>query len=336
MKFPSYVPQAVRVSVSRKLEGPESFGASLESANAALKQLVQRRTEYPQDESLRIEHVDALAHRDYLAAEVACLQRLVSDARMKPAYARLVGTLDTDEQLSGFIDAAWAARMDFGTLRDRLRAAKELAREVAIAAGVLADLLRKAEGFAGPFLPSEFFSIRSLLEKTEHDDQDRDFHLWPGMRRHVLGERELRSASADQVLPLPADNAPTEIEIRLVDLGKADALSPEEEQRNMLRYAWGTAPSMARIIAKMQREALAYVPVEEGAIGAALASRKRNAKAEYVRAFGTLLREVHRIDFKAGVINAMATSASVVLNQPDDDVSPGDVRSALFPGATGG
>ena len=102
----------------------------------------------------------------------------------------------------------------------------------------------------------------------------------------------------------------------------------------MLRYAWGTAPSMARIIATMQREALAYVPTESGAIGAALASRKRNAKAEYVRAFAALLRDVHRIDCTAEVINAMAITASVVLNEPDDAVTPGDVRSALIRKAT--
>jgi len=334
MDFPPYVPNAVRVSMARMLEGRDSWQAALESANATLTCLEQRRADDPHDDALRIEHAESVAHRDHLAAEVTCLQRLVHDARMRPAYARLVGALNADKQLSGFIDAAWAARMDYGKHRDRMKAADDLAREVAAAAGVLADLLRKAESFAGPMLPSEFFGIRSLLKNTEHDREDRDFHMWPGMRRYILGERDPRSTSADESLQLPDDEAPRKIEIRFVAPGEADALSPEEEQRNMLCYAWGTAPSMARIIATMQREALAYVPAESGAIGAALASRKRNRKTEYLRAFDALLSDVHHIDRTAEVINAMAITASVVLNDPDDAVTPGDVRSALIRKAT--
>jgi hypothetical protein len=331
MSFPPYVPNAVRTRVTRMLEGPRSLSVALEHANAALTRLNELRTGNPHDDRLRIQHSKALAHRDHLAAEVACCQRLVHDARMQDAYS-LLATLPnvTDSHLSGFIDAAWAAHMDYAKHRDRVKAAGDLARQVAEAAGVLADLLRKAEGFADPLLPSEFFSIKSLLEKTEHGCDDRDFHMWPGMRRYLLGQRDLRSTPADESVHLSADEAPTEIEILNAVSGAADALSSEDEQRDMLHYAWGTVPNMARIIATMQREALAYVPTVSGAIGAALASRKRNAKAEYLRAFGALLRDDHCIDCTAKVINAMAITASVVLNDPDDDVTPGDVRSALI------
>ncbi len=334
MDFPPYVPTAVRASMTRRLEGRESWTAALESANATLTRLEQQRAADPHDDALRIEHAESVVHRDDLAALVACLQRLVHDGRMQPVYARLVGALTTDEQLSGFIYAAWAAQMDYGKHRDRMRAADDLAKEVAAAAGVLADLLQKAEGFAGPFLPSEFFSIRSLIEETERDHQDRDFHMWPGMRRYILGEPDPRSASADECLPLPADEAPRKIEIRFVAPGEADALSPKEEQRNMLRYAWGTAPSMARIIATVQNAALAYAPAASGAIGAALAGRQRNRKTEYLRAFGALLRDVHSIELTTNTLHAMATTATVVLNNPDIDVTYDDVRKALIVSAT--
>ena len=98
----------------------------------------------------------------------------------------------------------------------------------------------------------------------------------------------------------------------------------------MLRYAWGTAPSMARIIATMQREALNYAAAAEpGAIAAALATQKRNPKYEYLRAFGALLRDVHRMELTADTLKAMATTATVVLNEPDLDVTYDDVRKAL-------
>lgn len=332
MDFPSYVPHAVRVSMANRLDGPEGWLQVLAKADAEVQKFEFLQSRYVNDpnalDGIRLQRIDAVQHRDHLAAEVACLQRLVGDERMQPAYAKLAGALTTDEQLSGFIYAAWAARMDYGKHRDRAKAAEELARDVVAASGVLADVLRKAESFVGPFLPSEFFSIESLLEKTEHDREHRDFHMWPSMRRAILGTPHPRSTALGDPPPAAANYTPPQFEIRLVPVDKGHEVDPAEEQRNMLRYAWATAPSMARIIATMQREALAYVPTESGAIGAALASRKRNAKTEYLRAFGALLRG-HGIDRTPGIVNAMAVTATVVLNEADDAVTAADVRSAL-------
>jgi hypothetical protein len=187
--------------------------------------------------------------------------------------------------------------------------------------------LRQAEDYVGPLLPSELFSVQALLEKTEHAPGDRDFQMWTGMRRIILGQRppDDRSApsqSADQV-------APTVPEVVFVSPGEAAPIDPDDATRRMLAYAWRTAPSMARVIATMQREAEAYVPTEQEPIASAISSRKRSAKAEYLRAFDRLLRDKHQIDSTAGIINAMAITATVVLHDPDDAVTAGDVRSAV-------
>lgn len=337
MDFPSYVPNGVRTSMAARLEGdswePTGWILTLAKAEAEVQRFDSLLSRYSNDPDalagIRVQRLEAVQHRDHMAAEVACLQRLVHDARMQAAYARLVGALTTDEQLSGFIYAAWAARMDYGKHRDRAKAADNLAREVAAAAGALVELLRKAERFVGPLLPSEFFSIRALLEKTEQDNEDRDFHMWPGMRRVILGERNFLSAAGDESLSAANDEAPRKIEIRRVFTDRTHPIEAKEVERNMLRYAWGTAPSMARIIATMQREALNYVPADSGVIGAALASRKRNAKTEYLRAFDALLRG-YAIERTPDIINAMAITTTVVLNDPDDAVTAGDVRSALI------
>jgi hypothetical protein len=324
MDFPSYVPNAVRVSMAARLEGdsyePSGYLAALAKAEDDLQRIQAQRAGWHHDEAisneLRIEHALATAHRDHWAAEVACCQRLVHDARMQTAYALLVSLPNvTDADLSGFIYAAWAARMNYTKHRDQREAADELAREVAKTAGALADLLRKAEGFVGPYLPTEFFSIQSLLEKTEHDNSDRNFSMWPGMRRFVLGEPPRDSGTV--TAPDPEQSEP------------AAPITPTETARNALRYAWGTAPSMARIITTMQREAMTYAAAESGHIGAALATRKRNPKYEYLRAFGALLRDVHRMEVSADTMKAMATTATVVLNTPELDVTYDDVRKAL-------
>ena len=159
MDFPSYVPNAVRVSMAARLEGdriePLGWISTLASAEAELRRVQQMQQDYSHDESvsntLRFERAKAITHRNHLAAEVTCCQRLVQDARMQTAYALLASLPNvTDADLSGFISAAWVARMDYAKHRHQVKAADELAREVAKAAGALADLLCKAENFVGP------------------------------------------------------------------------------------------------------------------------------------------------------------------------------------------
>lgn len=339
MDFPSYVPNAVRVSMAARLEGdgwePTGWLSVLANAEGELQRIQRQQQEWRHDEAksnaLRVEYAEAIERRDHLAADVACCQRLVHDARMQPAYALLVSLRNvTDLQLSGFIYAAWAARMDYAVHRERVKSAAELAGEVAKAAGALADVLRKAEGFVGPYLPSEFFSIPSLLEGTEHDYSDRNHYMWPGMRRVILGEPPPPVPTATDPDPKPSEKAePPKIEFRFVAPGEAESIDPAEAARNALRYAWGTAPSMSRIITTMQREALAYAAAESGHIAAALATQKRNPKYEYLRAFGALLRDVHRMKLTTDTMKAMATTATVVLNEPDLVVTYDDVRKAL-------
>jgi hypothetical protein len=331
MNFPPYVPNAVRTRVARMLDGPRSWSAALEHANAALTRLNELRTGNPYDDRLRIEHSEALAHRDYVADQVICLQRLVYDERMRSAYAHLLHAITSDEQLAGFIDAAWATKVDYSEQRDRMRAAAELAQEVARAAGVLGELLKKAEGFAGPLLPSAFFSIRSLLELTEHDCDHRDFHFWSRLRRCILGQRDPPSTSIGEVAEMASGSGPMRIEMLSASTDDEKLVSPDVEQRDTLNYAWGTAPSLARMIASLQRVAIAYeTAAATGAIDAALAGRQRNSKTEYLRAFGWQLRYVHGLECTPDIVNAIAITATVVLNDADKIVTYDDVRKSIL------
>ena len=334
MKFRSYVPQAVRVSTDLWLEGKgykqNGLNSALAKAEADLLRIEQQRDKWANDETrsnqLRIEQANATNHRDDLAADVACLQRLVHDPRMQPAYAKLANLPNvTDDDLSGFIHAAWAARIDYTAYRDAMTDAADTVRKVAAAAGVLAELLSRADSTGWhDYLPAECFDLRSLLKKTEHAPADRNFQMWPDMRAFILGEAE------------PAREAPGEagvssksVRVEFVPLSHAERRDPEAETRNMLRYAWYTAPSMAKIIAAMQRETLSCIPSEPSFIAQAVNSRKKAPKAAYLRAFGTLLRDEHGFDLEASVREAMATTATVVLNDANDSVCTADVSSAL-------
>ncbi|WP_326536855.1 hypothetical protein [Pseudorhodoferax sp.] len=331
MDFPSYVPNAVRELIDAYLEGDSAhnwadFGwrealAKSERELRRLEGLLQSIKDLEGLNNVRVEYAKESANARGIGENVASLERLALRPEMQAAYARLVGALGTDTELKAFIRAAWGAHMNYGTFRDRLKEAAEIARKVADAAGALHELLQKAEGF-GTYLPGEFFGIRSLLRNTDHDPDDRNHYMWQRLRHVVLGDRPD---------PLPQDTnvVPLRVEVVLVSALDATPLDPEEQARNMLDYAWGTAPDVRHIVATMQRAAQECVPTETGTIGAALSRQKSNRKTEYLRGFASLLRNEHSIKLTADIMNAMAVTATVVLNDPDTVVTYDDVRKAV-------
>lgn len=338
MDFPSYVPSAVRVRVAAMLEGEgrkfKGLLSTLTLAEADLQRIQRAFDERVRDDveanGLRIQRKELTERCAHLTADIECLKRLVHDARMQTPYALLISLPNVTElQLSGFIDAAWAAHMDYAKFRERVKVADEIAREVAKAAGELADVLRKAESLGDFYPPCDFMSIHALLAKTEHDSSNRNYWMWHGMRKVITGERPPSHAAADLDTESSEKAEPSEIEDRFAAKGEGKPTDPVEAARSALGYAWQTAPNMARIITTLQHEAEFYKASESGHIGEALISRKRNRKFEYLRAFGTLLSDEHHLDLTTGTMNAMAITATVVLNQADLDVSYDDVRKAL-------
>ena len=135
-------------------------------------------------------------------------------------------------------------------------------------AHALADALDETEGFVGLFLPAEFHSIRALLERTEQEKGDRDFHIWPRSRGVILGASDPVIASPGEPPAKLSANEP--INIQIVRTDEADAPSPKEVQRKALHDAWSTAPSVARIIKALGRAAHSYRPKPSGVKAAAL------------------------------------------------------------------
>lgn len=339
MDFPAYVPAAVREYIATLIEGdswePQGWAASLANAEEELSRIDLamethvRRSEHDYPPSLRTQKAEALAHRDKLAGEVDCLRRLALDARMRDAFALLTREFTDDGQWRNFIYAAWASRVDFAKYRDRLKRAAELKCEIADAAEGLAKLIRQFSdtGINGP---SEFYSIPELLQQTDnHEMREHNLYMWRSMRRHVLGDPprwdipEAKPAGEDGE-PMPP------IEIVIVPMGGEKVeIDPAEEARNTLRYAWGTAPDFPALLGTVAKAARSFKPSESGMIGAAIESRKRSSKTEYLRAFGNLLTDVHRFTLTTPIIKAMAIVANVVINLPDVDVTIDDVRKAI-------
>lgn len=343
MDFPAYVPAAVRVDLSSRLDGDprreipglverQNEGAArLAQLEIDLKNLARSIAHTPLDDVPNADHETIVELRkekakqaedvDHLREEVNCLQRLAHDTRMREAYAVLTREFIDDQQWREFIYAAYAARIDFERYRNRLKEAGDLRVDIAKAASKLARLLRQF-GDSGVNGPDEFFSIPELLRKTDnHEERDRNLYMWRSMRKYVLGDLPEHGT--------PESTPDEPIEIDFVLEGDKGEVDPEVESCAALRYAWGTAPDLPALLDTVEGAARAFKPTESGVIGAAIALRQRSPKAEYLRAFGNLLVDVNHFTLNPRVMKAMGIVANVVINLPDVDVTYDDVRKTI-------
>jgi len=91
----------------------------------------------------------------------------------------------------------------------------------------------------------------------------------------------------------------------------------------------GTVTPLSELLQTVSKAATDFEPSESGMVGAAINSRKRNSKIEYLRAFDSLLIEQHHFVLDKYIINAMVIAANVVINSPNIDVTYDDVRKAV-------
>lgn len=356
MDFLAYVPAAVRAHISTLIEGdswePTGWQESLASAERQLTEIdgkIENCTRWGKDDylsDLMTKKAEAVAHRDSLASDIDCLRRLAHDPRMPEAFALLTREFTDDKQWRSFIYAAWAARVDFTKYRDRFKRVAEMKIKIADTAERLANLIRQFAdtGIDGP---SEFYSISELLRQTDnYEMQGYNLYMWRAMRRHILGdptrqdvleEKEIQleldlddpsdSFSRIYHLPGPGNDAPG-IVISFTETS-SDLDDPIEQERNAIRYGWGTAPHLPSLLDTVAKAAQQWKPSADGFIDAAIASRQRSPKTEYLRAFGNLLIDIHKFTLTTPIMRAIATTANVVINLPDVDVTYDDVRKAL-------
>lgn len=224
-----------------------------------------------------------------------CIARLVhrpeNRTEMEPVYGILT---DIESEGGGqavdFIAAAFSAQMDFGRYRDAIDLARKLNDKIGIAAAELASLLREIQD-TGVNSPSEFYSVRDLLLQTDYRDEPSK-SIWKGCKDLIV-----RGNKADLAF----------------------------------QHAWKKVPTVDLLLDTLANAANDYEPQEPSSVVAAgIASRKKTPKTAYLRAFWYLLAGEHGFTISPRVKDAMATTATVVLNEPDTIVSADDVSKALL------
>jgi len=342
MDFPAYVPAAVREHLAHYLEGESDRSipgyieilanaeSRLTEIDGAIEKFI-RRGEEDYLPGLRMQRAEAAQHRDRLARDVDCLRRLAHNPHMREAFALLTREFTDDQQWRGFIHSAWSAGVDFKKYRDNRKRAAELTADIANAAASLAKLIRQFCD-TGRSAPDEFYSIPELLRQTDnHDMQGHNLEMWRAMRCHVLGDPPRRDAPEVEHARGGDDQAlkPVIVIRTIAEPGEKPAIDHAQQQRETLRYAWGTAPDLPELLDTVASAARRWEPDGTGFIAAAIESRQRSAKTEFLRAFGSLLADTHHLPLTAVVRKAMAITANVVINLPGVDVTYDDVRKAL-------
>jgi hypothetical protein len=246
--------------------------------------------------------------RDFLLEQISAKHRLIYDPRMKKVYSDLDHCFaddleERDRKIYSFFDCAWSARsVGYEDHHGVRKAARVLTPKIAKAAADLAALLREAR--CNGLFPREFHDIASLLRQTDHPDNPR----WRLVRARLLG-------APWEHYPPPTDD-------------------PLEEERRNLGNDWIGAPSLPALLDSLAESAQRHAPQFQGIIGAAL-GREVNQKCEYLRAVFHLLREYFSLSEVGKLCNAVAITASVIINDQDSDIGYHDAR-AVYRQTAGG
>lgn len=331
MDFPIYTPVVVREHITALIEGSSwtkhGWGTSLAKAElslAALRKEIDTKTGKSSSEQ-RQQIVDASNHVDALSESVDCLKRLASDERMQKVFERLATEFTNDKKWCDFIDTAFDAHINFSKYREQLKRVAELKENVANTAEKLAKLIRQLSEIGQ--VPSAFHSIPYLLENTDNTKaRNHNLQMWRSMRRYILGINTRNGE--DNKLEGNKISLP-EFNIHFVSPGDSVKIDPDEERINTLIYAWNTAPDLADLLDTVAKDGRNFKPSETGMIEAAINSRQKNTKTEYLRAFGYSWHTVKNNELTPSIMHAIAITADVVLNLPDCSVTYDDARKTL-------
>ena len=182
LDFPCYIPEVIKKHATHYLAGDEDDGDShgwiecLKQGKEKLSEIDEKiaelktciNTGYTEDPAieLRLERLNIQTSHNKMERDVDCIRRLISNDSMKEVYKILSNEFFADEQgnskILTFIHSAWGANINYDEPRASVNSAKQLSKEISIAAKKLADLLDKIDE-TGCNSPDEFFSIPYLL-----------------------------------------------------------------------------------------------------------------------------------------------------------------------------
>jgi hypothetical protein len=258
--------------------------------------------------------------------------------------------------VEGFLSATVRAKADYDIERACFKQASVLARKIAATSAKLIEALEEFDDLGMDNRPIEFEHLPGLVREDSYPLIQK---LW-AESDNILAKHGLslfrfddldKLPGADQCNKVLTENSETGNEQtcnespidRHAEAGRAPQIESDsaEAPSNILDVIYESSqygslaesqrPLTIELIEEIAVAARKYTPEFYGAAGAATVSRKNNPKTQYIRSFWYVLQHEVFADVRktSDVIHALAITATVVLNGPDDDVSYDDVRKAL-------
>jgi hypothetical protein len=291
MRFPAYVPAAIRLHVSKLMPALAAL-TDPERALDFVRQYfeVQNKTGdyyHRRFNSFMDEHLATLIEKRNRTSELMshkeCLVRLANDERMRQAYADLSRQFDDDERWHKLAWAATTSDIEFRPHMIGLAHAAGLCERISDVSDYLCYLLDEIDD-TNVEIPA-FYAMSALVK--EEGEELMDDLLWLRVRTVIAQVAEKAEVTA--------------IKIRKRQL---DARDP---------FAW-------------RFRQIEYNSPHQSVLASALKTRQSNRKTQYLRAFGCGLTLDDPGALTPTVQKAMADIATVMINDPDIVVTYDDVR----------
>jgi hypothetical protein len=255
--------------------------------------------------------------------KIGLAQRFAEDERMRHAYAHLTKEFKTDSEWQSFLHAAMNARSDYSSQRAQLKQAERLASKIADTCARLGEYLCEFDSLSdvSELGPEEFVTPSGLIYEESYEAINAlDRASINTLERHgwsICNEDGRNSP----ITPKPKRHRPPEANL-------LDVLF-QSSRYHVLDSC--LRPRTMDIIGSIGNAARCYTPRLMGAAGAATRSRKSTPKTQYLRSFWHLAEwgVASRLSKTSNLFKALAISATVAINDPDEDVSYDDVRKAL-------
>jgi predicted DNA-binding transcriptional regulator len=167
INFPQYVPDGVKKAINSMVYGdeikPRGWIHTLES-----------------------QEKDSIQYKE-IKKEIDTLKRLGTDCRMKDVFILLSDFTNT--QWRDYIYSAWSTDRNYKKVRDTHYKIKEINQKIEKTAIKLSNLIESLSEIPYSHFPSEFYSIQTLLNKTDNtSDDNRNLDMWRGLRKTLLND----------------------------------------------------------------------------------------------------------------------------------------------------
>jgi hypothetical protein len=261
---------------------------------------------------------------------------LTDDDRMKSAYSLLLPELENEQQWRGFFSSGLRANYNYIVHREYLDRGKKLASKISATANKLAEELSKFESIEIDNTPKEFSSLWHLLYRAGEDVwSDGMIENWVQYRDTILGDEFVEAESKSRIEyreimnPIAAImQEDQERSVRKREPSHPSQAGPDDSKTE-LQNAWVVAPGVQALLKTLAARAAQYEPSQIGMVGAGNKLRERTLSTTFIRGFAYLLTEENSITLSTNIKKAMATVATVLLDDGDIDISYDDVRKAL-------